>query len=340
MKRFVLKKGLKVILLISLISVLFISCSNTNYISKNEEILDIDSIPFEDVKLTLDDLKINYLTRDKLDQLVSYLSILSYKTQKYSAYINFIISDLYYTNTNSKDLALYYMAKVDPVVYQESYNDQKIGYTIALRIINGEANFFLKERMYLLLLNDFDSLIDTTYTLNELSKLYKSNLEIKKAIKVMEKIVELTNINKNSEENINLSEIKRDIDFYSKKSWINRDLGKLIENIKSAVIEQNSYKLYQFASKNNFQVVLSQNFKDHKWTYSDIGIQYRFSNRIIFSNKLEDFSNDKEAFLKTENWNFPLMTTWYFYFKKVHYPYDDKINGGWEWKGIYFGDYF
>ena len=48
--------------------------------------------------------------------------------------------------------------------------------------------------------------------------------------------------------------------------------------------------------------------------------------------------NENEAFLKTKNWNFQLLRTWYLYFKKVDYPYDKNVNGCWEWAGIYFGD--
>ncbi|HOV14291.1 MAG TPA: hypothetical protein PK771_08415 [Spirochaetota bacterium] len=332
---------LKKVFFLFIILFLFFSCKVESTNEQKEDIIDVDSFSFDELKTSIERSKQNYIDENRFSELIDYLSILSYKSKLYSSYINFIISDLYWNTDYLKEIALYYMVKIDNSAYNIIYNDQKIGYIIALRIINSNANFLLKEKMYNLLLNEFNDLIDIPYTLSELAKLYKSQLDMKSAVIVMQNIVDLSNKSKNIEENINLTEIKDEIDFfYSKKQWIYRDLSKLIENIKQSIIEKNLYKLYQFASKNGFKIILSQNEKDQSWGFFDIGIQYRFSDYIIFSNKLEDFSSDKEAFLKTENWDFPQMSTWYFYFKKVDYPYDDKIDGGWEWKGIYFGDYF
>ena len=75
-----------------------------------------------------------------------------------------------------------------------------------------------------------------------------------------------------------------------------------------------------------------------KWNYRQLEIQNKWVSRINFSNKLEAFSNNDEAYLKTSNWAFIEMRTWYFYFKRVKYPYDTRVNNGWEWAGIYLGN--
>jgi hypothetical protein len=52
---------------------------------------------------------------------------------------------------------------------------------------------------------------------------------------------------------------------------------------------------------------------------------------------LAPFSNDREAYLKTTDWNFR-PPTWYLYFRKADFPANPDVNGQWEWAGIYFGE--
>ncbi|HPO50342.1 MAG TPA: hypothetical protein PLO89_08480 [Spirochaetota bacterium] len=316
------------------------SCKNKTDIPLNLKNANIDELSFDDFSKWLNASKKHFLKYGKNEEFIEFLAEKNASSQIYSSYLNFVISTIYW-ELNQKETALSYILETKEDCYDMIYENQKIGYIIALKVVNSEADFYLKEKMYKLLLDKYKESIDIPYVMNELAKLYKGNLDIKKAIAVMEDIIELSNKNKNVEENVNLAEIKEEIDFfYSKKNWIYKDLQKLIIAIKKAVLKKDADLLYSYASKKDFKIILSQNENDKNWSYFDLGIEYRFSDRIIFSGKLEDFSNDKEAFLKTENWDFPQMSTWYLYFKKIYYPYDEKIDGGWEWKGIYFGNYF
>ncbi|OHD25029.1 MAG: hypothetical protein A2086_00550 [Spirochaetes bacterium GWD1_27_9] len=288
------------------------------------------------------DIKKFYLELGETKKLIRFLGELSVteKDPLFCSFLFFLISDLYWAN-DMKESSILYMMKIYRGAYFLTYENQPIGYVIALRIVNGDCSFNIKEKMYTLLLEEYKDIIDIPYTLYEFAKLYKQNYDMKTAIKIMQQIVDLSSKYKNIEENINLAEIKQEINFYlMKKNWIYGDLKTLINKIKYAIQTKNEFLLTQYVSKTGFKVILSQKTNQQSWDYNDLSIGERFSDRIIFSSNLEEFSSDSEAYLKTENWNFPQMTIWYFYFKKVDYPYDEKINGGWEWKGIYFGELF
>ena len=143
------------------------------------------------------------------------------------------------------------------------------------------------------------------------------------------------------DENINLRKIRNEIYFYnSNKNWIFQDLETLIESIKNAVKEKNEKLLRRYISRREFNIQLFQMSKSRKWSYNELDISRRWTWRILFEDALEDFSGKDEAYLKSKNWNFSMMRTWFFYFKRVHYPFDNQINGGWEWCGIFLGNRF
>ena len=96
--------------------------------------------------------------------------------------------------------------------------------------------------------------------------------------------------------------------------------------------------MYACIPDRGFRIKCFQRNSGINWTLNELQIQKRWTNRIIFADKSEEFSNDSEVYLKTTNWNFPNMRTWYLYFKRIDYPYDNNINRGWEWSGVYFGN--
>jgi hypothetical protein len=274
--------------------------------------------------------------------LVEYLGQIaaSEKNPDFSSYLYFIISDIYWTNGN-KEVALFYMTKISEKSYDIIYADQPIGYLIALRIIGFDCNYKFQEQMYELLLKRYRDKIDILYTMNDLSNLYKKQLNMESAVKVMEEILLMSRNYKSLEENINLSEIKQEVDFfYLKKNWIYKDIKSLIRDIKTAIKRKDIGLLKSYTSKNGFDVIFFQKTDQNKWRFDELAIGSHITDNIVFSDKFEEFSNDDEIYLRSDNWNFTQMTTWYFYFKRIDYPYDEKIDGGWEWKGIFFGDFF
>jgi hypothetical protein len=325
--------------------ILIYSCSKNNFssseVSKENLLKEKQQIINTDKFLEWVDKSRKYFTKQE-NQLSFFKEVLKTENNPTNiSIINFIISDIYWTTDDTKTDSLIYMKKVKKEDFLIKYKNMPIGYTICLRIIGSNDDFVNKEKMYKILLNDFKDYIDLPYTLYEFSKFYKNNMDIKNSITCLEKIIEMSRKYKNIEENINLTEIQKEINFYySKKLWIYKDIKELIRKIEIAVKEKNNESLLQYASKFDFNIILFQkNIKKH-WSLKELAIEKRFNDNIIFADKLENISNSEEAYLKTENWDFPQMTTWYFYFKKIKYPYDNKIDGGWEWKGIYFGDLF
>lgn len=57
---------------------------------------------------------------------------------------------------------------------------------------------------------------------------------------------------------------------------------------------------------------------------------------VYVAPRLDVNSNSREAYLKTGGWSYRIPT-WYLYFKKINFPANPKIQGKWEWAGIYFG---
>ena len=305
-----------------------------------EEKKEIKSV--EKLALWADDVDSYFTGQKKTGELAEFLgeTASAEKNALFSSYLYFRLSDIYWLNDN-KEIAVYYMTKIDENAYNIIYDDKPIGYLVALRIISYECNFKFQEKMYKLLLEKYPDKIDVIYTMNDFAKMYKKNLDIQNAINLMQQILVLAKKNKNVEETINLSEIKQEVDFfYLKKDRIYKDIRVLIKGINKAIKSKNIRALKSYISRTGFDVIFFQKSNQNRWNFDELSIETHFSDNIMFSDRFEDFSNENEIYLRTDNWDFPQMTTWYFYFKRVDYPYDEKIDGGWEWKGIFFGDFF
>ena len=124
----------------------------------------------------------------------------------------------------------------------------------------------------------------------------------------------------------------------SSKDWTFESLEELETAVKKAIQNYDWRKLDKYRSKVNF---FSMSWKQDE---NDANSQTEFSmhdymrgNRIRFADKLDDSSNENEAYLRTWGWS-TYVNVWYLYFRKVNFPLDPDINGNWEWAGIYFGN--
>ena len=160
------------------------------------------------------------------------------QNKEFRSFFYFLLSDLYWENEN-REVAGFYMILVDKEIYSQTYNYRFLGYYIAKRMIKTNSSFKIKEEMYNILLTDYKDLIDVPYTLFELSKLYKKELEIKKAVDVMQELLRGAYHYGNIDNNINLGTLRKEIRFYkSKKRWIYEDLNDLITEIKELIKER------------------------------------------------------------------------------------------------------
>ena len=140
------------------------------------------------------------------------------------------------------------------------------------------------------------------------------------------------------------AEIRKMISFhdYRNKGWIMDSLEDLTQYVQWAIWGRNPSRLNQYRAKVNFfataweeDLVKANVIDDIEDFYSDLGIF--MTSRLRCADEVDPSSNLQEAYLETWGWSYRIPT-WYLYFRKIHFPADPKINGKWEWAGIYLGE--
>jgi tetratricopeptide (TPR) repeat protein len=136
------------------------------------------------------------------------------------------------------------------------------------------------------------------------------------------------------------AEIREKVAFYeSPKSWAVPDLSFLLSEIKTALSRRDVKMLNQYKAQVNFFAKFwsQSSVYENSASYFDIN-SWLLKSRVRYKQDLEEYSNPREAYLRTWNWQYHLEKTWYFYFRKIDFPADPEIHGRWEWTGIYFGE--
>ena len=120
----------------------------------------------------------------------------------------------------------------------------------------------------------------------------------------------------------------------SDRSWVRADLDTLVAEVRAAIAGRDVRALRRLQAGVNFFAT--------SWG-SDATLSRRFSleafsmRRAYADAELHPDSSDREAFLRTAGWT-ARVTTWYLYFRRVDYGIDPRVDGTWEWAGIYFGE--
>lgn len=133
------------------------------------------------------------------------------------------------------------------------------------------------------------------------------------------------------------------VGFYlSQKTWVVKDLSTLVQRVKYAIATRNPSLLDKYRAYDFFIINWKSKYSDLKSSYPMES--YVLTNmNIKTANELDSMSTESEAYLAVSGnpWSSSIWyvyPTWYFYFKKVDFPEDPEINGGWEWVGIYLGE--
>ncbi len=142
-----------------------------------------------------------------------------------------------------------------------------------------------------------------------------------------------------------VSRVKEKIVLYDgKPTWVHRDLIDLVGIIRRAIERKDVAALQACRAKGYFFTLTWEQIKDDSLNvFTEASLTNYIGTFLLHSNvsvdqKLDIDSSAREAYLRTDNWAFRIHPTWYFYFRKVDFPADPEINGGWEWAGIYFGE--
>ncbi|MGL1893275.1 MAG: hypothetical protein OCD02_16690 [Spirochaetaceae bacterium] len=130
--------------------------------------------------------------------------------------------------------------------------------------------------------------------------------------------------------------------FKSDKKWVEKELETLVSRVKYALSTRNSIMLDKYRAFDFFIINWNSNYsslesKEHLESYVLTNM------KISPARNLDAMSNESEAFLSVSGnpWSnsiWYVYPTWYFYFKKVDFPQDPEIHGGWEWAGIFLGE--
>lgn len=138
-------------------------------------------------------------------------------------------------------------------------------------------------------------------------------------------------------------DILKKVGFYhADKKWIERDLNTLIWRIRSAVNRKDYWSLDKYRAYDFFVINWNSKYSDLKSSHPLDSVTL-INMSLTFDPKVDPMSTETEAFLGVSGnkwinsiwWVYP---KWYFYFKKVDYPQDPEIHGGWEWVGIFLGE--
>ena len=129
----------------------------------------------------------------------------------------------------------------------------------------------------------------------------------------------------------------------SAKDWTFGNLDSLANAVKAALDAGASSQLWQYHAKANFFT--------RTWEHDDTAVggvaghavfnlsDFMRGNRIRYANSLDISSTANEAFLRTWGWS-QHISTWYLFFRRVHFPPDPQLHGRWEWAGIFYGERF
>ncbi|NNM67825.1 MAG: tetratricopeptide repeat protein [Spirochaetales bacterium] len=130
-------------------------------------------------------------------------------------------------------------------------------------------------------------------------------------------------------------------------SWVYPDLHTLIAALERAIESDDTDKMEQLRAKVGFFALswddtnpndaLPEVFDIRTFLRELVQQAHYGGGSVWFSPKLDDASNNSEAYLKSTGWTFRIPT-WYFCFKRISYPADPEVNGAWEWAGVFFGD--
>jgi tetratricopeptide (TPR) repeat protein len=142
-----------------------------------------------------------------------------------------------------------------------------------------------------------------------------------------------------------VSRVKETLTLYEHPpAWVHQDLNELVALIRQAIARKDPDALQACRAEGYFFTLTWEQIKDDSLniftqaSMTDYIGPFLLHSDVAVDAKLDIDSNAREAYLRTDNWAFRIHPTWYFYFRKVDFPADPEINGGWEWAGIYFGE--
>lgn len=267
--------------------------------------------------------------------LTSYVE--THPKDPFNAYYLFRVAR-YYHEQNALPIAAYYYNRIlqnhtDLIIQGKSLHLQCLQELIRL---TKEAEYRIN--YYKEMQARFPNYLDPGSTFYYMGKTYEILGEWEQAIQMYNKFLKYpdTMIPENPEAQRQVSSF---LAFHvSDKRWTRETLDEIVKEIKTAIDQKDVRALLNLRSQVNFFAMSWE--QDESESYSqasfDIGTFLRGS-VVRYADTLDIDSNTQEAYLETWGWTYRI-STWYLYFRKIHYPQDPAIHGRWEWAGIFFGE--
>ncbi|MCL2382223.1 MAG: tetratricopeptide repeat-containing protein [Treponema sp.] len=287
-----------------------------------------------------------YLRQGEFGRLVNFLNgrVHQYPDDPFNAYYLFMIAFAHQQKDALPIAALYF----DMIV--KNYPDLEVqGRSIHLASLNQLVTLVTDPRQrvwyYEELVSRFLDQIDPALTFFMLGQAYESIGEWDNAIRAYTRFLA------NSRPGFAVpgfpdaySYARRMVDFSnSARNWTFESLDALAGAVRSALGASASGRLMRYQARANFFTRTWESEDSaigatagHA-TFNLAGFMQR--SQIRYANTLEVSSNGNEAFLRTWGWALHLPT-WYFYFRRIHFPPDPEMHGRWEWAGIFYGERF
>ena len=285
-----------------------------------------------------------YVKQKEYGKLINFLGSRIYQNPEdiYNAYYLLMIAFAYQQMEAYPVAALYF----DMIV--KNYPDLSVqGNSIHLvclkQLINLVDNPLQQEWYYEELISRFLDQIDPGPSYFMLGQAYEGTGDWTNAIKAYTQYLPYAGSDVPGFPNAD-SYAKQLVDFNnSAKDWSFENLNALVKAVKDALDSGASGRLWNYHAKANFFT--------RTWEHEDTSdgaiaghavfnlSEFMRGNRIRYADSLDVSSNANEAYLRTWGWS-QYISTWYLYFRKIHFPLDPEMHGRWEWAGIYYGEKF
>ncbi|MBN1696255.1 MAG: hypothetical protein JW881_01965 [Spirochaetales bacterium] len=267
----------------------------------------------------------NYVERNPFDPYNSYYLLLVAESYEDSGALPFAMHYYKRILKNHPDLVV---------------NGSNIHFRCITKLLTYGEDAESRLEYYKELLSRFEDQVDDKGKIYfSLAKTYEEVGEWSQAIQTYEKFLKQPHTRIPGLEDV-YKDIEKKIDFYNSdyRNWTVEDLDFLVDEIKNAIATKNARKLERYKAKVNFFAMNweQKNYDETRARYFNLAT-FLYSSDVRVDTQLDIDSNSNEAYLRTTHWSY-MVTTWFFYFRRVDFPTDPEIDGRWEWAGIYFGE--
>ncbi|HUZ16761.1 MAG TPA: hypothetical protein VMV68_00120 [Spirochaetia bacterium] len=255
----------------------------------------------------------------------------------YDAYYLYVVAEDY-VKQKAIPFAVHYLDRVVAGYPDLDIRGTSIDYLSLTQLTQMVADPNRQVAYYKELLTRFSTIVPKAPTYYHLAESYERLGEWSSEMQAYENFLSLPDTTVPGVPNARQS-VAQLVDFYNypNKNWAFSKLSDLVSAIRYAIDIRSVSLLSRYWAKVGF---FARSWESERGLVDPqfLGDFDVFMNDTVYvSGKIDIDSNSQEAYLQTGGWSYRIPT-WYFYFRKISFPEDPKVQAKWEWAGIYFGD--